>query len=40
MFAQARSKGLPMTGAHQFMGQLSRDLQDAVLANALSLIHI
>ena len=32
MFAQARSKGLPMTVAHQFMGQLSRDLQDAVLA--------
>jgi len=36
MFAQARSKGLPMTVAHQFMGQLSRDLQDAVLANARS----
>lgn len=36
MFAQARSKGLPMTVAHQFMGQLSRELQDAVLANARS----
>lgn len=36
MFAQARSKGLPMTVAHQFMGQLSRDLQDATLANARS----
>ena len=36
MFAQARSLGLSMTVAHQFMGQLSRELQEATLANARS----
>ncbi|MGV9340592.1 type IV secretory system conjugative DNA transfer family protein [Streptomyces sp. NPDC003688] len=36
MFAQARSKGLAMTVAHQHLGQLSRELQDATANNARS----
>ncbi|MFG2681778.1 type IV secretory system conjugative DNA transfer family protein [Streptomyces sp. NPDC048392] len=38
MFAQARSMGLAMTVAHQFVGQLSRELQDATQNNARSKI--
>ncbi|MFJ2213478.1 type IV secretory system conjugative DNA transfer family protein [Streptomyces sp. NPDC101062] len=36
MFAQARSLGLAMTVAHQYLGQLGRELQDATDANARS----
>ncbi|MFC8852942.1 type IV secretory system conjugative DNA transfer family protein [Streptomyces sp. NPDC057144] len=36
MFAQARSMGLAMTVAHQFVGQLTRELQDATQNNARS----
>ena len=36
MFAQARSKGLAMTVAHQHLSQLSRELQDATSNNARS----
>lgn len=36
MFAQARSKGLAMTVAHQHLSQLSRELQDATGSNARS----
>jgi len=36
MFAQARSKGLAMTVAHQHLGQLSRELQEATASNARS----
>ncbi|WP_354401192.1 hypothetical protein [Streptomyces sp. PvR018] len=38
MFAQARSRGLAMTVAHQFLGQLSRELQDATQNNARSAV--
>ncbi|MET9222823.1 hypothetical protein ABZX65_29260 [Streptomyces sp. NPDC003300] len=38
MFAQARSLGLAMTVAHQFLGQLSRELQDATANNARSTV--
>ncbi|MEU6757570.1 hypothetical protein [Streptomyces sp. NPDC046685] len=38
MFAQARSRGLAVTIAHQFLGQLSRELQDATLNNARSTV--
>lgn len=38
MFAQARSRGLAMTVAHQFIGQLSRELQDATANNARSTV--
>ncbi|WP_307132795.1 type IV secretory system conjugative DNA transfer family protein [Streptomyces aurantiacus] len=38
MFAQARSRGLGMTVAHQFLGQLSRELQDATQNNARSTV--
>ncbi|OCC09535.1 AAA-like domain protein [Streptomyces sp. PTY087I2] len=38
MFAQARSLGLAMTVAHQYLGQLGRELQDATDANARSKI--
>ncbi|WP_435212632.1 type IV secretory system conjugative DNA transfer family protein [Streptomyces sp. bgisy034] len=38
MFAQARSLGLAMTVAHQFLGQLTRELQDATQANARSTV--
>lgn len=36
MFAQARSLGLAMTVAHQHLGQLNRELQDATQTNARS----
>lgn len=36
MFAQARSLGLAMTVAHQYLGQLGCELQDATDANARS----
>lgn len=36
MFAQAHSLGLAMTVAHQFLGQLSREPQDATANNARS----
>ncbi|WP_427921149.1 type IV secretory system conjugative DNA transfer family protein [Streptomyces sp. cg40] len=35
-FAQARSMGLAVTVAHQYIGQLSRELQDATQNNARS----
>ncbi|WP_327402356.1 type IV secretory system conjugative DNA transfer family protein [Streptomyces sp. NBC_01288] len=38
MFAQARSLGLAMTVAHQFLGQLTRELQDATQNNARSTV--
>ncbi|WP_200300811.1 type IV secretory system conjugative DNA transfer family protein [Streptomyces adelaidensis] len=38
MFAQSRSRGLAMTVAHQFLGQLSRELQDATQNNARSTV--
>ncbi|MFC8829026.1 type IV secretory system conjugative DNA transfer family protein [Streptomyces sp. NPDC057137] len=38
MFAQARSRGLAMTVAHQFLGQLTRELQDATQNNARSTV--
>ncbi|MGW0495770.1 type IV secretory system conjugative DNA transfer family protein [Streptomyces sp. NPDC003007] len=38
MFAQARSLGLAMTVAHQFLGQLSRELQGATQNNARSTV--
>ncbi|MEU3251081.1 hypothetical protein [Streptomyces sp. NPDC006997] len=38
MFAQARSRGLAMTVAHQFLGQLSRELQGATQNNARSTV--
>lgn len=38
MFAQARSLGLAMTVAHQFLGQLNRELQDATATNARSTV--
>ncbi|NEA56397.1 type IV secretory system conjugative DNA transfer family protein [Streptomyces sp. SID13666] len=38
MFAQARSLGLAMTVAHQFLGQLTKELQDATQNNARSTV--
>ncbi|WP_344669370.1 type IV secretory system conjugative DNA transfer family protein [Catenulispora yoronensis] len=38
LFAQARSKGLAMTVAHQHRSQLSRELQDATASNARSTV--
>ncbi|MCX4699010.1 type IV secretory system conjugative DNA transfer family protein [Streptomyces sp. NBC_01373] len=38
MFAQARSLGLAMTVAHQHLGQLTRELQDATKNNARSTV--
>ena len=38
MFAQARSLGLAMTVAHQFLNQLTRELQDATQNNARSTV--
>ncbi|MFD9431464.1 type IV secretory system conjugative DNA transfer family protein [Streptomyces sp. NPDC060002] len=38
MFAQARSLGLAMTVAHQHLGQLTRELQDATQNNARSTV--
>ncbi|KUO18405.1 hypothetical protein AQJ91_25555 [Streptomyces dysideae] len=37
-FAQARSFGLAVTVAHQFLGQLTRELQDATKNNARSTV--
>ncbi len=37
-FAQARSLGLAVTVAHQFLGQLTRELQDATRSNARSIV--
>ncbi|MGJ5825996.1 type IV secretory system conjugative DNA transfer family protein [Streptomyces ossamyceticus] len=37
-FAQARSLGLAVTVAHQFLGQLTRELQDATRSNARSTV--
>jgi hypothetical protein len=37
-FAQARSLGLAITVAHQFLGQLTRELQDATQNNARSTV--
>ncbi|KDN23133.1 type IV secretory system conjugative DNA transfer family protein [Amycolatopsis rifamycinica] len=38
MFAQARSMGLAVTVAHQFLNQLSRELQEATQNNARSTV--
>ncbi|MFG2377614.1 type IV secretory system conjugative DNA transfer family protein [Streptomyces sp. NPDC048504] len=38
MFAQARSRGLAMTVAHQYLNQLPRELQDATQNNARSTV--
>ncbi|MEV8548137.1 TraM recognition domain-containing protein [Streptomyces sp. NPDC051572] len=38
MFAQARSLGLAMTVAHQHLGQLPRELQEATVTNARSTV--
>ncbi|MER0445979.1 TraM recognition domain-containing protein [Streptomyces sp. Edi4] len=38
MFAQARSLGLAMTVAHQHIGQLSKELQEATSTNARSTV--
>ncbi|WEH33624.1 TraM recognition domain-containing protein [Streptomyces sp. AM 4-1-1] len=38
MFAQARSLGLAMTVAHQHIGQLSKELQEATQTNARSTV--
>lgn len=38
MFAQARSLGLAMTVAHQHLGQLGKELQDATASNARSTV--
>ncbi|WP_405954307.1 type IV secretory system conjugative DNA transfer family protein [Streptomyces phaeochromogenes] len=37
-FAQARSLGLAVTVAHQYLGQLTRELQDATQTNARSTV--